>query len=122
MKKLFLITLIFLLQSFPSYGKVGDGYICHPREGIYSIGKDLIISKPEELSHSIHIEKFVWFKDSIQFNEIKLTVPITKQFNESFESYDGFHKVSFKDGFMIWTKSGVNPIGFSLTTYNCKKF
>ena len=122
MKKLFLITLIFLLQSFPSYGKVGDGYICHPIKGIYSFGKDLMISKSESLSHPIHIEKFVWFKDAIQFNELKLTIPITIQTNETFESYDGYHKVSFDDGFMIWTKSGVNPIGFNLKTFNCKKF
>ena len=83
MKKLFLITIILLLQSFPSYGKVGDGYICHPREGIYSFGKDLMISKSESLSDPIHIEKFVWLKDAIQFNELKLTIPITIQTNDS---------------------------------------
>ena len=72
LKKLFFIIFIFSPQSFPSFGKIGDGYICYPRKRIYSFGKNLIISKSESLSHPIHIEKFVWIKDAIQFNELNL--------------------------------------------------
>ena len=123
MRNLLLITLFLLLQSFPSFGKVGDGYICKPIQSIVSVGKDFMITTKENLSHPIQIKKFVWLKKSIKFNELNLEIPITKNSNEYFESYDGLNKITFRDGFMIWTSNQQIPtLGFSVTTYNCEKF
>ena len=125
MKKPFLITIILLLQSFPSYGKVGDGYVCKPKQQLWSDEGEFRIIDPKQLQTPFYEQKFVWMENNIKFNELNLSLPIVTHLSkgEYFESYDGFNKVTFNDGFLIWTQNVQSPTtGFSVKTFNCEKF
>ena len=125
MKKLFLITIILLLQSLPSYGKVGDGYVCKPKQHLWSYEKEFRIIDPKELQTPFYEQKFVWMESNIKFNELNLSLPIETHLpkGEYFKSYDGFNKVTYDNGFLIWTQNSQFPTtGFSVKTFNCQKF
>ena len=126
MKKLLLITIILLIQSFPSYGKVGDGYICKPKQQLWSTNEgEFRIIDPKQLQTPFYEQKFVWMENSIKFNELNLSLPIELHLpkKEYFVSYDGFNKITFNDGFMVWTQNTqMTTVGFSVKTFNCEKF
>jgi hypothetical protein len=69
-------------------------------------------------------QKFVWLEDSITIKFCSdFSSPIERQSTgKSFEAYDGFYKLSFKDGFLIWLRQDHNPKGFSMNIFQCEKF
>ena len=125
MKKIIILVIILSLRSFPSFGKIGDNYICNPIEKISSWGKQLRHKSTKELIKPNYIIKFEWLENSILFKSLRLQFPIISTFKdeESFESFDGLNKITYNEGFLIWTMNQQNPtLNFALDTYNCKKY
>ncbi|MDC1382380.1 hypothetical protein N8500_02730 [Candidatus Puniceispirillum sp.] len=73
---------------------------------------------------SVFDQKSVWLEDTITINFCDyFSVSIERQSTgKSFEAYDGFQKLSFKAGFLIWSRQGHNPTGYSMSTFHCEKF
>ena len=121
MGKLFFI--FFLMLSSSAFAGIGDSYNCKVIDGVFrDYNKEMSLIGDNYKNDPVFDQKFVWLEGSIT---IKLrddfSVHIEHQSNEeSFEAYDGFHKLSFKDGFLIWSRQGHNPIGYSMNTYQCK--
>jgi hypothetical protein len=65
--KVFLIILIFLLQSFPSSAKVGDVYVCNLKKGFAFMGKDFndLFDSPLPKHRENAKTKLVWLEKSI---------------------------------------------------------
>jgi len=101
--KVFLIILIFLLQSFPSSAKVGDVYVCNLKKGFAFMGKDFndLFDSPLPKHRENAKTKLVWLEKSIKWSN--LNIPIKSQNKTSFSAYKDNVEVNFNKGFLSWT-------------------
>ncbi len=127
MKKFgYLITsLVLLLSPISAIAGIGDAYNCKVIDGVVAYPNGMKRFSDEYLTDPIMSQdKFVWLEKSISVKYVQkdLIIPIETQNEESFDAYDGYHKLSFSDGFLIWSSQGHHPTGYSMSTHHCKKF
>ena len=123
MKVLFLI--VFVMVSSSTFAGIGDTYNCKVIDGVFrDYNKEMSMIGDNYKNDPVFDQKFVWLEDSITIKfRNDFSVPIERQSTgKSFEAYDGFHKLSFKNGFLIWSRQGHNPTGYSMNTFQCEKF
>ena len=123
MKALFFI--VFVMLSSSAFAGIGDAYNCKVINGVFrDYNKEMSMIGDNYKNDPVFDQKFVWLEDSITIKfRNDFSVPIERQSTgKSFEAYDGFHKLSFKDGFLIWSRQGHNPTGYSMNTFQCEKF
>jgi hypothetical protein len=121
-KSLFIIFVIFGPSAFAG---IGDSYNCKVIDGVFrDYNKEMSMIGDNYKNDPVFDQKFVWLEDSITIKfRNDFSVPIERQSTgKSFEAYDGFHKLSFKNGFLIWSRQGHNPTGYSMNTFQCEKF
>ena len=108
-----------------AFAGIGDSYNCKVIDGVFrDYNKEMSMIGDNYKNDPVFDQKFVWLEDSITIKfRNDFSVPIERQSTgKSFEAYDGFHKLSFKNGFLIWSRQGHNPTGYSMNTFKCKKF
>ena len=121
-KSLFIIFVMFWSSAFAG---IGDSYNCKVIDGVFrDYNKEMSMIGDNYKNDPVFDQKFVWLEDSITIKfRNDFSVPIERQSTgKSFEAYDGFHKLSFKNGFLIWSRQGHNPTGYSMNTFQCEKF
>ena len=120
-----LLFIIFMMFTSSVFAKIGDAYNCKIIDGVFrDYNQEMAMIGDNYKNDPVFDQQFVWSKDSItiKFRD-EFSVPIERQSNEEiFEAYDGFHKLSFKDGFLIWSRQGHSPFGYSMNTFQCEKF
>ena len=118
------LFIIFVMFGSSAFAGIGDSYNCKVIDGVFrDYNKEMSMIGDNYKNDPVFDQKFVWLEDS---NTIKFrndfSVPIERQSTgKSFEAYDGFHKLSFKNGFLIWSRQGHNPTGYSMNTFQCEK-
>ena len=119
------LFIIFVMFGSSAFAGIGDSYNCKVIDGVFrDYNKEMSMIGDNYKNDPVFNQKFVWLEDSItiKFRD-DFSVPIERQSaGKSFEAYDGFHKLSFKDGFLIWSRQGHNPTGYSMNTFQCEKF
>ena len=123
MRKLLLI--VFMMFNSSAFAGIGDSYNCNVIDGVFiDYNKEMSMIGDNYKNDPVFDQKFVWLEDSITIKfRNDFSVPIERQsIGKSFEAYDGFHKLSFKNGFLIWSRQGHNPTGYSMNTFQCEKF
>ena len=123
MRKLLLI--VFMMFNSSAFAGIGDSYNCKVIDGVFrDYNKEMSMIGDNYKNDPVFDQKFVWLEDSITIKfRNDFSVPIERQSTgKSFEAYDGFHKLSFKNGFLIWSRQGHNPTGYSMNTFQCEKF
>ena len=123
MRKLLLI--VFMMFNSSAFAGIGDSYNCKVIDGVFrDYNKEMSMIGDNYKNDPVFDQKFVWLEDSITIKfRNDFSVPIERQSTgKSFEAYDGFHKLSFKSGFLIWSRQGHNPTGYSMNTFQCEKF
>jgi hypothetical protein len=121
-KSLFIIFVMF--ESF-AFAGIDNSYNCKVIDGVFrDYNKEMSMIGDNYKNDPVFDQKFVWLEDSITIKfRNDFSVPIERQSTgKSFEAYDGFHKLSFKNGFLIWSRQGHNPTGYSMNTFQCEKF
>ena len=120
-----LLFIVFVMFSSSLFAGIGDAYKCKVIDGVFrDYNKEMSMIGDDYKNDPVFDQKFVWLEDSIfiKFRD-DFSVPIERQYAEkSFEAYDGFHKLSFKDGYLIWSRQAHNPTGYSMNTFQCEKF
>ena len=124
MRKLLLI--VFMMFNSSAFAGIGDAYNCEVIDGVIEDYNKEMSRIPDDYKNDpISDIKFVWLEENIiiKFND-DLFIPIENQIKnlDSFDAYDGYHKLSFFDGLLIWSSQGHHPTGYLLKTYRCKKF
>ena len=120
-----LLFIIFVTFSSSAFAGIGNSYNCEVIDGVFrDYNKEMSMIGDNYKNDPVFDQKFVWLEDSITIKfRNDFSVPIERQSTgKSFEAYDGFHKLSFKDGFLIWSRQGHNPTGYSMNTFQCEKF
>ena len=103
-----------------AFAGIGDSYNCKVIDGVFrDYNKEMSMIGDNYKNDPVFDQKFVWLEDSITIKfRNDFSVPIERQSTgKSFEAYDGFHKLSFKNGFLIWSRQGHNPTGYSMNTF-----
>ena len=117
--------IIFVMFGSSAFAGIGDSYNCKVIDGVFrDYNKEMSMIGDNYKNDPVFDQKFVWLEDSItiKFRD-DFSVPIERQSTgKSFEAYDGFHKLSFKNVFLIWSRQGHNPTGYSMNTFQCEKF
>ena len=120
------LFIVLVMFSSSTFARIGDAYNCKLTDGISSFQNKLVRKTEGELNDPIlSQDKFVWLEDTIVIKYVTkdLSIPIETQFyQESFEAYDGYHRLSFSDGLLIWSFQGHHPSGFGMRVFDCKKF
>ena len=119
------LFIIFVMFGSSAFAGIGDSYNCKVIDGVFrDYNKEMSMIGDNYKNDPVFDQKFVWLEDSITINfRNDFSVPIERQSTgKSFEAYDGFHKLSFKNGFLIWSRQGHNPTGYSMNTFQCEKF
>jgi hypothetical protein len=119
------LFIIFVMFGSSAFAGIGDSYNCKVIDGVFrDYNKEMSMIGDNYKNDPVFDQKFVWLEDSITIKfRNDFSVPIERQSTgKSFEAYDGFHKLSFKDGFLIWSRQGHNPTGYSMNTFQCEKF
>ena len=119
------LFIIFVMFGSPAFAGIGDSYNCKVIDGVFrDYNKEMSMIGDNYKNDPVFDQKFVWLEDSITIKfRNDFSVPIERQSTgKSFEAYDGFHKLSFKNGFLIWSRQGHNPTGYSMNTFQCEKF
>ena len=123
MRQLFFI--VFVMLSSSAVAGIDDKYNCKVMDGVFrDYNKEMSMIGDNYKNDPVFDQKFIWLEDriTIKFRD-GFSVPIERQSaGKNFEAYDGFHKLSFKDGLLIWSRQGHNPTGYSMNTFQCKKF
>ena len=120
-----LLFIIFVMFGSSAFAGIGDSYNCKVIDGVFrDYNKEMSMIGDNYKNDPVFDQKFVWLEDSITIKfRNDFSVPIERQSTgKSFEAYDGFHKLSFKNGFLIWSRQGHNPTGYSMNTFQCEKF
>ena len=119
------LFIIFVMFGSSAFAGIGDSYNCKVIDGVFrDYNKEMSMIGDNYKNDPVFDQKFVWLEDSITIKfRNDFSVPIERQSTgKSFEAYDGFHKLSFKNGFLIWSRQGHNPTGYSMNTFQCEKF
>ena len=119
------LFIIFVMFGSSAFAGIGDSYNCKVIDGVFrDYNKEMSMIGDNYKNDPVFDQKFVWLKDSITIKfRNDFSVPIERQSTgKSFEAYDGFHKLSFENGFLIWSRQGHNPTGYSMNTFQCEKF
>ena len=119
------LFIIFVMFGSSAFAGIGDSYNCKVIDGVFrDYNKEMSLIGDNYKNDPVFDQKFVWLEDSITIKfRNDFSVPIERQSTgKSFEAYDGFHKLSFKNGFLIWSRQGHNPTGYSMNTFQCEKF
>jgi hypothetical protein len=119
------LFIIFAMFGSSAFAGIGDSYNCKVIDGVFrDYNKEMSMIGDNYKNDPVFDQKFVWLEDSITIKfRNDFSVPIERQSTgKSFEAYDGFHKLSFKNGFLIWSRQGHNPTGYSMNTFQCEKF
>ena len=119
------LFIIFVMFGSSAFAGIGDSYNCKVIDGVFrDYNKEMSMIGDNYKNDPVFDQKFVWLEDSITIKfRNDFSVPIERQSTgRSFEAYDGFHKLSFKNGFLIWSRQGHNPTGYSMNTFQCEKF
>ena len=119
------LFIIFVMFGSSAFAGIGDSYNCKVIDGVFrDYNKEMSMIGDNYKDDPVFDKKFVWLEDSITIKfRNDFSVPIERQSTgKSFEAYDGFHKLSFKNGFLIWSRQGHNPTGYSMNTFQCEKF
>jgi hypothetical protein len=119
------LFIIFVMFGSSAFAGIGDSYNCKVIDGVFrDYNKEMSMIGDNFKNDPVFDQKFVWLEDSITIKfRNDFSVPIERQSTgKSFEAYDGFHKLSFKNGFLIWSRQGHNPTGYSMNTFQCEKF
>ena len=119
------LFIIFVMFGSSAFAGIGDSYNCKVIDGVFrDYNKEMSMIGDNYKNDPVFDQKFVWLEDSITIKfRNDFSVPIERQSTgKSFEAYDGFHKLSFKNGFLIWSRQGHNPTGYSMNTFECEKF
>ena len=119
------LFIIFVMFGSSAFAGIGDSYVCKVIDGVFrDYNKEMSMIGDNYKNDPVFDQKFVWLEDSITIKfRNDFSVPIERQSTgKSFEAYDGFHKLSFKNGFLIWSRQGHNPTGYSMNTFQCEKF
>jgi len=114
-----------MMFNSSAFAGIGDSYNCKVIDGVFrDYNKEMSMIGDNYKNDPVFDQKFVWLEDSITIKfRNDFSVPIERQSTgKSFEAYDGFHKLSFKNGFLIWSRQGHNPTGYSMNTFQCEKF
>ena len=138
MKKLFIITTILLLKTFPSLGAVGDVYICKPIQIFTTHYEDKKMYQvlPENMHKSQNFDeeytvRLVWMEKSISIRIVKYKsfgydIPFnyhsSKGNTELFLAQESGRIASFKNGLL--TVADLNHTVLEeqkFERYNCKK-
>ena len=120
-----LLFIIFVMFGSSAFAGIGDTYNCKVIDGVFrDYNKEMSMIGDNYKNDPVFDQKFIWLEDSITIKfRNDFFVPIERQSTgKSFEAYDGFHKLSFKNGFLIWSRQGHNPTGYSMNTFQCEKF
>ena len=119
------LLIVFMMFGSSAFAGIGDSYNCKVIDGVFrDYNKEMSMIGDNYKNDPVFDQKFVWLEDSITIKfRNDFSVPIERQSTgKSFEAYDGFHKLSFKNGFLIWSRQGHNPTGYSMNTFQCEKF
>jgi hypothetical protein len=119
------LFIIFVMFGSSAFAGIGDSYNCKVIDGVFrDYNKEMSMIGDNYKNDPVFDQKFIWLEDSITIKfRNDFSVPIERQSTgKSFEAYDGFHKLSFKNGFLIWSRQGHNPTGYSMNTFQCEKF
>jgi hypothetical protein len=119
------LFIIFVMFGSSAFAGIGDSHNCKVIDGVFrDYNKEMSMIGDNFKNDPVFDQKFVWLEDSITIKfRNDFSVPIERQSTgKSFEAYDGFHKLSFKNGFLIWSRQGHNPTGYSMNTFQCEKF
>ena len=119
------LFIIFVMFGSSAFAGIGDSYNCKVIDGVFrDYNKEMSMIGDNYKNDPVFDQKFVWLEDSITIKfRNDFSIPIERQSTgKSFEAYDGFHKLSFKNGFLIWSRQGHNPTGYSMNTFQCEKF